>query len=265
MIDIGMPILFALLLWWVSTGVILYLDGLPARTYRWSLAMATLLLLAAGLGIVATRGRADVLAAYCAFSCALIVWGWLEMSYYMGFITGPRKHPCPPGARTWQRFSLALQTSLYHELLIVGFGAALLGITAGYPNRTAAWSFVVFWLMRWSAKLNIFFGVRNLNEEWLPERLRFLTSYMARRPFNWLLPFSVVGASLVAVILYLLIVAAAPGSFTAVSLTLIATLLVLAIVEHGLLVLPLRAEVIWSWGFRSHRATNAALRDGGQP
>jgi len=34
----GLPILFTLALWWVSTIAILYLDGLPRRTFPWSIA-----------------------------------------------------------------------------------------------------------------------------------------------------------------------------------------------------------------------------------
>ena len=35
------PIFFALFVWWFSTGVILYLDGLPVRTFKWSRLAAT--------------------------------------------------------------------------------------------------------------------------------------------------------------------------------------------------------------------------------
>jgi hypothetical protein len=34
----ALPVLFALFLWWFSTGAILYLDGLPQRTFKWSMA-----------------------------------------------------------------------------------------------------------------------------------------------------------------------------------------------------------------------------------
>ena len=34
----GLPVIATLALWWASTGVILYLDGRPPRTFSWSLA-----------------------------------------------------------------------------------------------------------------------------------------------------------------------------------------------------------------------------------
>ena len=41
MLEYGLPVLYALFVWWFSTGVIIYLDGLPVRTFRWSMLGAT--------------------------------------------------------------------------------------------------------------------------------------------------------------------------------------------------------------------------------
>jgi putative photosynthetic complex assembly protein 2 len=55
----GLPVLYALFLWWFSTGLILYLDGLPRRSFRWSMLVATGLLGAALYHYPATFGLAD--------------------------------------------------------------------------------------------------------------------------------------------------------------------------------------------------------------
>ena len=52
------------------------------------------------------------------------------------------------------------------------------------------WTFMPLWLMRTSAKLNVFLGGINLGEEFLPPHLRYLLSFMARRPMNVLMPLS---------------------------------------------------------------------------
>ena len=39
----ALPILYALFVWWFSTGLILYLDRLPRHTFRWSMLGATAL------------------------------------------------------------------------------------------------------------------------------------------------------------------------------------------------------------------------------
>ena len=44
MSDVILAIVYAVLTWWFTTGVILFLDGLPRTTFRWSMAGATLIL-----------------------------------------------------------------------------------------------------------------------------------------------------------------------------------------------------------------------------
>jgi putative photosynthetic complex assembly protein 2 len=84
------PVLYAVLLWWFSTGLILLLDHAPRRTHPWSMAGATLLLAGALVAIRSSAADTSATGAYTAFTAALVVWGWQEMSYYMGFLSGPR-------------------------------------------------------------------------------------------------------------------------------------------------------------------------------
>jgi len=248
---------YALFLWWFSTGVILYLNGLPPRTYRLSLIAATALMLLL-VGVMAlVRDQDNLWGAYLGFTAGVLVWGWLEMVYFMGLVTGPHKQACPPNCAGWQRFRLALGTSIYHELLLLLIAALLVAVTWDAPNQLGTWTFVILWLMRWSAKLNLFLGVPNLNEDWLPEHVRFITSYLRKRPMNLLFPVSV---SVATVVMSLLVEAALElpaAGFAGVSLILAATLLALAILEHWFLVLPLADAALWRWVTTSGDRTNA--------
>ena len=49
-----LPVLYTLFVWWFSTGAILYLDGLPKRTFPWTMRGATIVLAAAFYGLFAT-------------------------------------------------------------------------------------------------------------------------------------------------------------------------------------------------------------------
>lgn len=254
---------YGVFLWWIATGVVLYLVNLPGRTHPWSFGAATAALAGALAGLGAVADRTDASSALCAFSCAVVIWGWLEMSYLMGLVTGPVTAACPPGCRGFRRFVRALNTSLYHELLVAGAGVGLWLASAGDANRIGAWTFAALWLMRWSAKLNLFLGVRNLYEDWLPERLRYLTSFMVRRPMNPLFPLSVTGGTLVAGYVGWQAAAAPAGGFDATGLALVATFLALGVVEHWLLVLPVPAAELWSWGLRARDVPGGPLRDPG--
>jgi putative photosynthetic complex assembly protein 2 len=251
----GYPVLYALFVWWFSTGLIIYLDNLPRQTFRWSLLGGTLVF-AVSLHRLASGGSdTSVTGAYAAFTYGVLIWGWQEMSFFMGVVTGPRTIACPDGTGTWQRFRLALGTCLYHELAIVASAAAVVAVTWRAPNQVGLWTFVVLWLMRQSAKLNVFAGVLNLNEQFLPQHLRYLSSYMRRRPMNLLFPVSVTAAT--AVLVWLVQRATAPGvsAFDAAGLTFLATMLALAILEHWFMVLPLPFAELWSWFLRVRRHT----------
>ena len=245
------PVLFTLFVWWFSTGAILYLDGLPRRTYRWTFAVASVLLAAALFGIASTRNDTSVAAAYLAFSCSIAAWGWQETGFLMGFVLGPRRTPCPSGAAGWSRFVHATQTILHHELAIALLGIAIVALTFDARNQTAAGTFAILWVMRLSSKLNLFLGVRNLYEEFLPDHLRYLQTYFRRKAMNPLFPVSIIVSTIAAVVLWQRALAPDASAFEATQATFMATILTLAIVEHWFLVVPLPATALWRWGLRS--------------
>jgi putative photosynthetic complex assembly protein 2 len=256
----GLPVLYALFLWWFSTGLILYLDGLPRRSFRWSMLVATGLLGAALYGLVASSDDTSVGGAYAGFTCGLVIWGWHEISFLTGYVTGPRRTPCPEGCAGWQHFVYATQTILHHELAILATAALVVVLTWGEENQVGTWTFVILWGMRLSAKLNVFLGVPNLAEEFLPEHLHYLKSYLAKRPMNLLFPVSVTVATIVAALLVQQATHAEAMAFEAAGLTFLAALMALAILEHWFLVVSVPDAALWGWALRA-RSDAAAPAD----
>ncbi len=248
------PAIFALFVWWFSTGLIMYLDGLPRRTFRWSMLGATVLLAASLWGLAASSPDVSVRGAYCAFSCGLLAWGWQEISFYMGFVTGPRRAPCPEGCSGWRHFGHAIQTSLWHELAIIASGVGVVALTWHQPNQVGTWTFMVLWWMHQSAKLNVFLGVRNLNEEFLPEHLQFLRSFLTKKSMNLLFPISITISMIIMVRLVQAAIAPQATAFDAAGYTFLSTMMGLAILEHWLLMLPLPAAALWGWSLTSRKA-----------
>jgi putative photosynthetic complex assembly protein 2 len=247
----GWPALYTLLLWWFSTGAILYLNGLPRDTHKWTMFATTVLLGVALLGVAVSASDTRVTGAYMAFTCALMVWAWQEVGFLLGYVTGPRRRDCPPDARGWRRVRHAIAAILYHELALVVLGTTLVALTWGQPNQLAAWTFGVLWLMRLSAKLNVFLGVRNLNKQFLPEHLVYMGSYFRERPSNGLFPVSVLLVTLLVVGAWHSAVAPERVAFETAAHSFIAMLLSLALLEHWFMVLPLPSEKLWQWGLRS--------------
>ena len=245
-------VLYALFVWWFTTGLILLLDGRPRHTFRASLAVATLLMIGGLYALHDARDAASPSGAFQAFTAAIVVWGWVEMTFLMGFVTGPRRRACAPGCSGAAHFGHAIQAILWHELLILLAAGVVVAIGWGATNAVGTWTFLLLWAMRQSAKLNLFLGVPNLGEEFLPEHLRYLRSFFRRRPMNLLFPLSVTAGSLLAYALVDAARSAAAGSFEAIGATLLASLTILAVLEHWFLVLPLPVAALWRWGMRSH-------------
>lgn len=261
MLDYALPVIAAVLLWWASTGVILYLDGLPKATFRWSMLAASVLAGLALWGMASVRDDTTPFGAYAAFAFGLAIWGWQTMTFYMGYITGPRTTPCPPDLTGWARFIAACETNITHELVIVAGALVTIAVVADGSNWIGVWTYLVLWWMHLSGKLNVFLGVRNLAEEFIPDHLGYLRSYMSRKPMNLLFPVSVTVSTVVTAWLVMAAAASPPGSFEAIGCTLLATLMALAVLEHWLLVLPLPSMALWTWSLSSRPDTGSSKHD----
>jgi putative photosynthetic complex assembly protein 2 len=245
MIAYGLPIAATLALWWVSTGVIFRLDSLDRRTFGRSMAWATIIIMLSLWLARQSSGQTTRGAAYLAFACGLIAWGWQLLSFYTGFVTGPRQSACPPDCRGVSRFVEAARTSLHHELSAALGALALLALTYGQPNRLALWTYLLLWGMHQSAKLNAFFGVPNLGEDMLPDHLAYLASFMRRRPMNPVFPFSVTVSTIATTLLFERALRADATGFDIAANMMLAALMALAVAEHWFLVVPIDANAIW--------------------
>jgi putative photosynthetic complex assembly protein 2 len=249
--DHVVPALCALAVWWFSTGLVIYIVGLPRSTFRWSGGMAGLLAVVSLAGLANSSGDATVAGAYGGFIWAIALWGALEIWFLLGQVTGSRCEPCPVGARGWRRAWLAILAILYHEISLLVAAIAVVAFTWGGENQIGAWTFALLWVMRLSAKLNLFLGVPILHESFLPDQLRYLASFFRKGPINLLFPVSVTAATAACTWLVMQALAPSPSPIHATACILLATLMALAIVEHWFMVVPLPVEALWNWSMRS--------------
>jgi len=176
-------IVFVLLVWWAGTALVLVLQHRLPEPDSPLVGLSVLgVSVAAFATLASVSNQTHIAAHFIGFLVGVILWGCLELSYYLGLITGTHSRPCPQGLDTWQRFRAALSTSIWHELTVVFTGALLVIVLSGAANPTGLHAFLVLWLMRWSAKLNLFFGVPHFATHWFPERLSYLGSYIRQAP-----------------------------------------------------------------------------------
>lgn len=236
--------LFVVAAWWASTGVVLRLAWRPNPS-RVPLGVLAVAAVAALGGVHVTAATATVSSAFLGFGCALVVWGFHELAFLTGAITGPRQAPCPPEARGWRRFRLAAATLIHHEIALAVTLAVLVARTWGEPNQVATATFAVLWVMRLSAKLNLFLGVRHFTDELVHPRHAYLLTYFRRDRMTPLLPIVLLLGS--GAVVGLGTLAWRGAGHGAVASALVATLLGLALLEHLFLAIPLPDAVAWRW------------------
>jgi putative photosynthetic complex assembly protein 2 len=255
--DYAAPALFALFTWWFATGIILWLDGLPARTHRWTLLGSTLILIGSAAALYHLRGNTDVVSVYLSFLAVLGIWAWNETTFLLGVLTGPVQRPCPEGARGMERFRAAVDSVLYHEAGLILSGVAIAIITWGESQHFALHLFALLWALRLSTKLNLFFGVPHAPGHFLPEQLRYLATYFRERPVSGLFALTVTLATIAAVLLCAAAGHTPEGSAARAAASFLAAFAVLGVIEHWFLACPIGADHLWRWAFHSHVKTAA--------
>jgi len=246
-----LPALYVLFVWWFSTGAVLYLNNLPKHTYKWSVMAGTLVLVGSLYGLYAASQSQTVMAAYVSFTCGLLAWAWTQLTFYTGIITGPRRTACPPGCKGARHLWHAAETSLYHEASAALLGVAVCFSTLNGTNHIGSWTYTVIWLMHASAKVNAVLGVRNLNDHFFPEHLRYLSSFLRKRPMNLLFPVSITVSTFFLAVLVHKAMEMQHSPFEALALTFSIVILTLGIIEHWFLVLPIPAEALWNWSVKA--------------
>jgi len=248
------PTLLTVVLWWASTGTIARLIGRAPDTYPRLIALSSFIGLVGLVTLIALREVTSLSSALLSLLAALAVWGWIEVTFLTGKITGlPVARPASDAALL-PRAGAAFTAILWHELLIAATVLVVAIALLGQANDLGLQVLVLLWLMRSSAKLNLFLGVRNLGEAFLPVHLHHLLDFMRQRRMNPLLPLSILLGLAIAGGFGMGALAAETVHHAAAS-TIVATLAVLAAFEHLLMVLPLPAEALWRWSLSNRRTS----------
>jgi putative photosynthetic complex assembly protein 2 len=242
--------LLTLFVWWFSTGAILWrvrhADRQGGAAHKLSVVLGLPLLLGGIWGLGVSLDDATANGTYTAFLAALALWGWIELAFLSGIITGPNTDPCPAFARGWDRFRRAASTILWHEAVLVVALTILAYATWTAANPFGLYTFALLFFARLSAKLNLFFGVPRINTEFLPIPLQHLASHFRHARMNWVFPISVTLLTF-ATGCWLERAYSAPTEAALIGHVLLAALTALALLEHWFMVLPLPDQKLWRW------------------
>lgn len=239
-------VVVAIVAWWLATGAVIMI----AR--RFSAHPLYLLLPSAAVAIagialaLSTASSLSIGAVYGAFFAALLIWGFHEVTFLMGYVVGPRRVPCPPHAMGRDRFGLAFAAIRDHEIALFVTGLVLAALLFGAANPFAVLIYALMWITRLFTKFNVFLGAPNAVSEVLPQRMAYLTSYFRTDRVH---PFFIISVTIVTSLLtacvYMAASATDPGMVTGWSL--MAAFAFLGLIEHLFLVLPVRDAALWGW------------------
>ncbi len=240
------PILATLVLWWLSTGVILVLGRQGPTARIAAMVLASLAAVAALAGLWLTRELSTPMGAYTAAFSALILWAWHEMSFLFGYITGPNKAPCPPKLTGWARFKAATATLIHHELALAATIVGLGVMAWGGANPVGLQVFALLFALRLSSKFNLFVGAPHFTDQFLPERLSYLPSYFSPRPAGIFFALTA-GCCAIASAVFFWIAATTTLPFETAGFALLGALAALGALEHIFFASPLPDAALWRW------------------
>lgn len=248
-----LPVLATVLVWFLATGLVAWLDNSARHTFARSLILAGLAAVAGLMIIAASMQWATLGGVYASLAGAILVWAWHEITFLTGAITGPRRAPCPPGARGWARFVHAVAVVAWHEMALALSAAGLVWMSRDAPNQVGAMAFALLLAMRISTKIMIFRGVPNMSADILPRHLAYLKSYFGPPRRGVELYLAMAACLALAAWLATLALAAPAGSAEAAGASLLFALAALGALEHLFLALPLRDGALWGWALPQRR------------
>lgn len=249
LLSLATPVVFAMFVWWFGTGAIFAASRLSRAQRRAVFGLVSLVALAALTAVSSVASKPTPMGAYMGFACAILLWAWHEISFVFGYISGPRRTPCPLDARGWTRFRLATQTLIHHEIALAATVAGLWALSWNSPNSVAPIVFTILWLMRLSAKFSLYAGVPHFSDELMPRELAYLKTYFGSPsgPAHGraLATCAALGAGAAAVLGYAHAWSASTTAFDSVATSLWATIAALAALEHLFLISPVRDSALW--------------------
>jgi len=250
--------IFAVFAWWFFTGAILLIvrrsDAGDATAHGQSVFMSVPLFALGFAGLVISSAEMTLANVYISFLSVLLIWGWIELAFLAGIITGPELRDCPVGLSGKDRFLRAWNTVAYHELLLFGTLLVIILMATGAENTFGLWAYIILFVARISAKLNLYFGVPRINTEFVPKPLQHIKSYFRQGGITAAFPIGVTFLSIAAACFAERLIASETDPFIA-GFALLTALSALAAIEHWLMVIPLPDAKLWRWMLPAQTST----------
>lgn len=164
------------LFWWVATGLIIAMQRSgPTRVA--ALIVATALAVFGFWELRVSANDDSALGARRSFYGGALLWGWVSVTFYGGYLTGFHTDALGITAPSWSLVLPAIQATLLSDVAALMLMGAVALLLLGARNKTGLWGLLIFWGVQQVAKLNVFFGVENPAGNFLPPHLAYLQQF----------------------------------------------------------------------------------------
>ena len=258
-------IFFVLFLWWFLTGAILYtakrLDLGDSKT-RFTVVIVTLPLFFCAwyfyFHCLDGMSYSDI---FCSFIASLFIWGWVEFTFLTGVVAGipllEKREIARDPER--ERFINGFRSIALNECFLISCLFLMAVLSVDKENNFGLTTFLILYVARVSAKLNLFFGVPYINLHFLTAPLKHIATFCRVAPVGFFFFTSTIMLSLMFLFLVVFAFAAESMSELQFGYLLLSTLSGLAVLEHLFMALPVRDAKLWNWMLPNLRKSSEAV------
>ena len=258
-------IFVVLFLWWFLTGIILYtakrLDLGDSKT-RFTVVIVTLpLFFSAWYFYFRCLDGMSYTDIFCSFIASLFIWGWVELTFLTGVVAGiPLLEKKEMGRESErERFINGFRSIALNECLLISCLFLMAALSIGKGNNFGLTTFLILYVARVSAKLNLFFGVPYINLHFLTAPLKHIATFCKVAPIGFFFIASTIMLSLMFLFLVGFTLAAESMSELQFGYLLLSTLSGLAVLEHLFMALPFKDARLWNWMLPNLRTSTEAI------
>jgi putative photosynthetic complex assembly protein 2 len=258
-------IFFVLFLWWFLTGIILYtakrLDLGDSKT-RFTVVLVTLpLFFCAWYFYFHCLDGMSYAEIFCSFMASLFIWGWVELTFLTGVVAGIpllEKQEIDRGSER-ERFINGFRSIALNECLLISCLFLMAILSIGKLNNFGLTTFLILYVARVSAKLNLFFGVPYINLHFLTAPLKHIATFCRVAPIGFFFIASTIMLGLMFLFLVGFVIYSESMSELQFGYLLLSTLAGLAILEHLFMALPIKDATLWNWLLPNFRKSSEAI------
>ena len=159
-----------------------------------------------------------------------------------------------------ERFINGFRSIALNECFLISCLFLMAIMSIGKLNNFGLTTFLILYVARVSAKLNLFFGVPYINLHFLTAPLKHIATFCRVAPIGFFFIASTIMLGLMFLFLVGFVIYSESMSELQFGYLLLSTLAGLAVLEHLFMALPIKDATLWNWLLPNFRKSSEAIK-----